>query len=203
MRFSKKTYLNFFLFALVFGLAFATGNILASQREVDRAASADTATRGSDSTKRRSSAVEQSGVVNVPELGVSFTAGGEISDIIYRTEPDGPEFYPAIGFSTTRLVEQGGVNCSFSSTGTAFPYPIGLALISTEDPQTVAAEQATEAESLGEFITKVGEKYLYYSRPASHDTCSQDPATAQLQVRQIEAIKVALKTARPIETVAP
>ncbi len=134
----------------------------------------------------------------VAELGIEFRVPQQLGDLMYVLG-DGGEGERGAFFSSRSLRAAGGPGCAAGARGGVSPYPLGLVVVSPEPPAKVRAEQRKNPEAgLGEFVNRVGDRYLYY-RPAPQEPCAAgNRKAAALQRRQAESLRTALDTARPL-----
>lgn len=131
----------------------------------------------------------------VPELGLQIERPADARDLVYVMGL-APEGQPAAYFSTGTLASLGGPACRAGATAAVSPYPLGRVVLAQETPVEVALETAVNpAESLGEPIGRVTAGHLYYAPPPVEPCAPEVPSAAELQARQVVALRAALRDA--------
>ena len=113
------------------------------------------------------------------DLGLKMKITGDIQDLLYI--PKDLSGNKVVLFSTKKLEQKGGLNCSVV-TGA-----IGV----------IELRQNVDVKSLpSPYLVKAGDTYVMYSSPQS--PCSDDKSTQELQEKQLQSMKKALKTLEKI-----
>jgi len=136
--------------------------------------------------------------VVVEVLDVKFPPPALAPDVVYMIGW-GPEDTLAAFFSSTSLSEAGGPACAAGATASVSPYPLGRIVVASESPEQMALEAGGEPEDvLGEFLVRLGERYVYYTAPPEESCRPDDPTVVDLQRRQTTAVKDALRQATSV-----
>jgi hypothetical protein len=148
-------------------------------------------------TKSAESTVAGASSLTISELGIKIQLPDNLRDANYQIG-NGPETKVAADFSSSRLTNLGGEACTAGNHVGVSPYPLGEVIVADETPEKVAEEVKNNPDDgLGEFITKVGDKYVYYNA-APPEPCSTNTGVKSLQNESAAALKKALKTAQPV-----
>lgn len=132
----------------------------------------------------------------VPEVGLRVPAAPGAGDLVYALA-DAAEGRRAVQLSSRSLAASGGPACRAGATGAVSPYPLGQVVVADETPEKVAAEGLQDEDAPGDYVTRVGDGYLYYRAPPQ-EPCSADRDAAALQARQVTAVRAALQGAQPL-----
>jgi hypothetical protein len=132
--------------------------------------------------------------IAISEVGLAAQVPGQLADLTYAMG-EAEEGQPAVYFSSKHLQSIGGEACTAGTTVSVSPYPLGQIVVADETPEHVREEfRDNPEESIGTFLTKVGDdEYVYYSAPPS-EPCYDDPDVASLQRRLTADLKRALST---------
>jgi hypothetical protein len=140
----------------------------------------------------------QPATVTVHEVDLAVDVPGQLSDLTYAMG-ESEEGQPAVYFSSEHLAEVGGASCEAGATAAVSPYPLGQIVVSEETPQHVRKEaRENPEESLGTFVKRVGDHYLYYLAPPD-EPCVADADAAALQRRLTTDLRAALSTLHELE----
>jgi hypothetical protein len=132
--------------------------------------------------------------VPIADVGMSVRVPGELADLTYAMG-EAEEGQPAVYFSSARLERLGGAACKAGASAAVSPYPLGQIVVSDETPQHVREEfRDNPEESLGDFLVKAGDQYVYYSAPPD-EPCH--PNAADLQRKLTAQLKRALSSLEP------
>ena len=136
--------------------------------------------------------------VVVEVLDVQFPPPALAPDVVYMIGW-GPEDTLAAFFSSASLAEAGGPSCAAGATASVSPYPLGRIVVARESPEQMALETASDPDDgLGEFLVRLGDRYVYYTAPPEESCRPDDPGVVDLQRRQTEAVKDALRQATSV-----
>lgn len=136
--------------------------------------------------------------IRVAELGIRFQLPEQLADLVYVLG-DAAEGKRGAFFSTRSLRAAGGPACAAGARGSVTPFPLGLVVTAAEPPAKVQAEQRKNPEAgLGEYVKRVGDRYLYYRGPPDEPCAAGNSKAAALQRRQTKLLRTALETASPI-----
>jgi hypothetical protein len=134
--------------------------------------------------------------VTIAEVGLSLRVPGQVADLTYAMGK-AEEGQPAVYFSTQELESLGGAACKAGASAAVSPYPLGQIVVSDETPQHVREEfRDNPEESLGEFLVKAGDQYVYYSAPPD-EPCYDNRQAADLQRKLTGELKDALSGLQP------
>jgi hypothetical protein len=134
--------------------------------------------------------------VTIKEVGLAVRVPGQLADLTYAMG-EAEEGQPAVYFSTRRLERAGGPACEAGASAAVSPYPLGQIVVSDETPRHVREEfRDNPEESLGRFLVRAGDEYVYYSAPPD-EPCYVDADVADLQQRLAGDLKDALASLEP------
>jgi hypothetical protein len=138
----------------------------------------------------------QSTTVTLTPVGLTVDVPSQLADLTYAMG-EAEEGQPAVYFSSKQLETAGGEACAAGTMVSVSPYPLGQIVVSDETPEHVREEfRENPEESIGRFLVKAGDKYIYYSAPPN-EPCYDDPKAADLQRQLTADLKGALSSLEP------
>lgn len=142
-------------------------------------------------------ACQASKTYEVKQLGVQFSVADDVSDLVH-VMGDGGEGERAAFFSTKSLIRLGGPKCAAGVQASVSPFPLGMIIVADETPEKVAEERRENPEEgLGEFVKRVGDRYLYYRAPPEESCAPDKPKAVSLQRRAVVLLRKQLAKAEP------
>jgi hypothetical protein len=135
--------------------------------------------------------------ITLTKVGLTVDVPSQLADLTYAMG-EAEEGQPAVYFSSEQLETAGGEACMAGTTVSVSPYPLGQIVVSDETPAHVREEfRDNPEESIGRFLVKAGDTYIYYSAPPE-EPCHTDPAAADLQRKLTADLKAALSSLEPV-----
>ena len=142
----------------------------------------------------------EAGMVEFDEVNLQVRVPAALADLTYTVgEFEGKQ--PTLNFSTERLASAGGPECAAGAVGAVSPYPIGQVVVSTETPGQVRREaNQNPEEDLGDFVKRVGDRYLYYIPPPPEDCTLGDRTAATMQQELTSELRGVLTDMRALRS---